>query len=182
MTRPTLSLIAILLFIPTLVFAKDPIRTIEGIVTKVSDGDTINVTDPQGTKVKVRLYGIDAPETPKGNKKTGRISKPGQPYGDEAWQALEAKIYRKRVRLDVMDIDRYKRLVSLVWLDKRNINSEMVAEGYAWAYKQYLDTPYRSEFIGLEDKARAKRLGLWQQSNPQPPWEFRKSLKKGKHL
>jgi len=111
MTRPTLSLIAILLFIPTLVFAKDPIRTIEGIVTKVSDGDTINVTDPQGTKVKVRLYGIDAPETPKGNKKTGRISKPGQPYGDEAWQALEAKIYRKRVRLDVMDIDRYKRLV-----------------------------------------------------------------------
>jgi len=74
--------------------AKEPVRTIEGIVTKVSDGDTINVQDSLGTKVKIRLYGIDAPETEKSNNKTGRISKPGQPYGDEAWKALDAKVYR----------------------------------------------------------------------------------------
>jgi endonuclease YncB( thermonuclease family) len=71
--------------------------------------------------------------------------------------------------------------VYLVWLDSRNINQEMVAEGWAWAYRQYLDTPYASEFIGSEEQARAKRLGLWQQNNPQPPWEFRKSLRKGNH-
>lgn len=164
-----------------LALAKEPIRTIEGLVIKVSDGDTINVQDNLETKVKVRLYGIDAPETEKSNKRTGHISKLGQPYGDEAWKALEEKVYHKRVKLDVIDIDRYKRLVSFVRLGNRNINKEMVAEGWAWAYMQYLDTPYASEFIGLEEQARYKRLGLWQQYNPQPPWEFRKSLKKEKH-
>lgn len=162
-------------------FAKEPIRTIEGTVSKVSDGDTIHVTDPMGTKVKVRLYGIDAPETEKGNKKTGRISKPGQPYGEEAYQALNSKVFRKSIKLDIMAVDQYKRSVGIVYLNGKNINQEMVAEGFAWAYRQYLDRPHASEYIELEGQARAKRLGLWQQSNPQPPWEFRKSLKKGKH-
>lgn len=161
-------------------YAKDPIRTIEGTVIKVSDGDTINVQDAMGTKVKVRLYGIDAPETEKGNKKIGRISKPGQPFGEEAYQALNSKVYRKNIKLDIMAVDQYKRSVGIVWLNGKNINQEMVAEGYAWAYRQYLDRPHASEYIELEEQARAKRLGLWEQSNPQPPWEFRRSLKKGK--
>ena len=159
-------------------YAKDPIRTIEGIVSKVSDGDTIHVTDNLGTKVKVRLYGIDAPETQKPNKKTGRISKPGQPYGEEAFQALKSKIYRQQVKLEIMDIDQYKRSVGIVWLNGKNINQEMVAEGYAWAYGQYLDRPHASEYIEAEEQARSRKLGLWKQNNPQPPWEFRRSLKK----
>lgn len=158
--------------------AKEPIRTIEGVVIKVSDGDTIQVRDPLGTKVKVRFYGIDAPETEKSNKKTGRVSKPGQPYGEEAYRALQSKLQRQHVRLDVMDIDRYGRTVSVVWLGNRNINLEMVAEGWAWAYRQYLDRPHASEYIELEEQARAKRLGLWQHNNPQPPWEFRRSNKR----
>jgi len=56
------TLLSMLLASPS--FAKAPIRTIEGIVTKVSDGDTIQVTDSLGTKVKVRYYGIDCPEHP----------------------------------------------------------------------------------------------------------------------
>lgn len=162
-------------------YAKDPIRNIEGVVIKVSDGDTINVQDAMGTKVKVRLYGIDAPETEKSNKKTRKVSKPGQPYGEEAYQALNSKVYRKSIKLDIMAVDQYKRSVGIVYLNGKNINQEMVAEGYAWAYRQYLDRPHASEYIELEEQARAKRLGLWEQSNPQPPWEFRKSLKKGKH-
>lgn len=75
MSRSLILIIVFFLF-PVLALAKDPIHTIEGIVTKVADGDTIHVTDPQGTKVKVRLYGIDAPETEKSNKKTGHVSKP----------------------------------------------------------------------------------------------------------
>lgn len=111
--------------------AKEPIRIIEAMVTKVSDGDTIQVTDNLGTKVKVRFYGMDAPETEKGNKRTGKVSKPGQPYGEEAFQALRQKVERQHVRLDVMDIDQYKRTVAIVWLGNRNINQEMVADGWA---------------------------------------------------
>ena len=50
----------------------------------------------------------------------------------------------------------------------------MVQEGHAWAYREYLKGPYASEYIGVENEARAKKLGLWHQMNPQPPWEFRK--------
>jgi endonuclease YncB( thermonuclease family) len=159
--------------------AKEPIRTIEGLVIKVSDGDTINVMDSLGTKVKVRLYGIDAPETEKSNRRTGHISKPGQPYGDEASTALQSKVYRKMVKLEIMDIDRYKRSVGIVWLNEEDINQEMVAEGYAWAYRQYLDRPHASEYLKAEESARLKKLGIWQQYNPQPPWEFRKSQRQG---
>jgi endonuclease YncB( thermonuclease family) len=162
-------------------FAKEPIRTIEGLVTKISDGDTIQVTDSLGTKVKVRFYGIDCPETEKGNKRTGKISKQGQPYGEESLRALQGKLQRQRVRLDVMDIDKYKRAVCLVWLGDRNINKEMVAEGHAWAYRKYLREPYASEYLKAEEQAKGKRLGVWQQLNPQPPWEFRK-LQKGGNL
>lgn len=108
-------LLALLLVSPCL--AKDPIRSIEGIVTKVSDGDTIHVMDPLVTKVKVRLYGIDAPETEKSNHITGHVSKAGQPYGEEASRALQGKLQRQlqrqSVRLDVMAIDRHGRLVSI---------------------------------------------------------------------
>jgi endonuclease YncB( thermonuclease family) len=169
-----------LLLLPTYSQAKDPIRTIYGTVTKVSDGDTITIQDSKKTKVKVRLYGIDAPETEKSNKKTGHVSKPGQPYGEEAYQALQSKILKKNVKLDVMAVDQYKRSVGIVTLNSKSINEEMVAEGHAWAYRQYLNTPYKSEYIRLEEQARAKKFGLWVQNNPQPPWEFRKSLKKGK--
>jgi endonuclease YncB( thermonuclease family) len=83
--------------------AKEPIRSIEGTVIKVSDGDTIQVVDSLGTKVKVRFYGIDCPETEKSNHKTGRVSKAGQPYGEDAYRALQGKLQRQHVRLDVMD-------------------------------------------------------------------------------
>jgi endonuclease YncB( thermonuclease family) len=180
MTRAFIATLLFCLISMSTVFAKEPIRSIEGTVIKVSDGDTIQVMDSLGTKVKVRFYGIDCPETEKSNRKTGRVSKPGQPYGEEAYRALQGKLQRQHVRLDVMDIDRYGRTVSIVWLGDRNINKEMVLEGWAWAYKQYLDRPHASEYIEAEEQARTKRLGLWQQNNPQPPWEFRKALKKGK--
>ena len=52
------------------------------------------------------------------------------------------------------------RTVSIVWLGNRNINLEIVADGWAWAYKQYLDRPHASEYIQAEEQARAKKLGL----------------------
>lgn len=160
-------------------WAREPIRGFEGVVSKVSDGDTVQVQDSLGTKVKVRLYGIDAPETEKRNRKTGRLSKPGQPYGEEAFQALKGKVAGQRVTVEVRDIDRYRRAVSVVRLGGRDIDQEMVREGFAWAYRQYLDRPYASDYIQAEEEARRDRRGLWRQGNPQPPWEFRKGQRRG---
>jgi len=157
--------------------AKSPIRTVEGTVVRVIDGDTIKVETPEGTMLKVRLYGIDAPETEKINRRTGLISKQGQPYGEEAYRALESKVLSKKVKVDIIDIDRYKRMVGIVYFGNRNINLDMVKEGWAWAYKEYLQRPYASEYLDAEKEARAKGLGLWQQHNPMPPWEFRKLMR-----
>jgi len=152
------------------------IRTVFGTVTKVSDGDTIQLTTPEQTKLKVRLYGIDAPETAKINKKTGRINKPGQPYGIEAWKALKDKIMGKQVRLEILDIDKYRRSVCMVWLNDRNINLEMIREGYAEAFIEYLRLPYRPEFLEVEKKARSAKIGIWSLSDYERPRLFRKRL------
>lgn len=60
------------------------IGTFDGTLPKVSDGDTIKVITEEVTKLKIRLYGYDLPETEKVNRRTGKISKPGQSYGEEA--------------------------------------------------------------------------------------------------
>jgi len=67
--------------------------------------------------------------------------------------------------------------VAVIRYAGRDINREMVAEGMAWAYRQYLQGPYVSEYIGSEDSARARHKGLWRDTNPLPPWEFRRSDK-----
>jgi len=153
------------------------IRTVEGTVTRVSDGDTVQVITREGTKLRIRLYGYDAPETAKVNRRTGQISKPGQPYGEEAMQALQTKVYRKNVRVEIIDIDRYRRMVSMIWLGNRNVNLEMVREGYAEAYREYLKEPYYAQFIDAEQVAKSGRKGIWRLGNYERPSEFRKRLR-----
>jgi endonuclease YncB( thermonuclease family) len=164
-------------FLTSFSFAREPIRTITGTITKVSDGDTIHVTTPEKTKLTVRLYGMDAPETPKINQRTGHINKPGQPYGEESWKALEAKIMGKQVKMDIIDIDRYKRMVGMIWIGNRNINLEMVKEGYAEAYLEHLKEPYRAQFIQAEKEARSARRGIWSLPGYERPNDFRKRLR-----
>ena len=171
-------LIAAIMCLPTAtLLARKPIRTVDGIVTQITDGDTVKLETDEGTRLKIRLYGIDAPETEKINHRTGTVSKQGQPYGEEAYRALKSKMLDGKVKVDIMAIDRYKRMVGIVYLNNRNINLEMVREGWAWAYREYLDRPYASEYIDAESEARTKKLSLWQQPNPQPPWEFRKLMR-----
>lgn len=150
-------------------------RTIEGMVRAVFDGDTVLLTTREESRLKVRLYGIDAPETRKPDK-------PGQPFGDISKRTLMYKIMGRRVTAEIVDIDQYKRAVAVIRYKGRDINREMVAEGMAWAYRQYLQGAYESEYINSESRARSRRAGLWRESNPQPPWEFRNGQKgRGKH-
>ncbi len=148
-------------------------REIEGFVIRIADGDTITVATTARTQERVRLYGIDAPET-------RHKDRPGQSYGRESRNALKEKVYRLPVRVEVVDVDSYGRLVGMVYLGNRNINAEMIAEGHAWAYRRFLGRPYASQFIDLERDARRKRLGLWQEANPMPPWEFKRRLGVGR--
>lgn len=150
-------------------------RTIEGIVRSVYDGDTVLLATREESRLKVRLYGIDAPESAKPDM-------PGQPYGKIARRTLMYKIMGRQVSAEIIDIDQYHRAVAVIRYAGRDINREMVAEGLAWAYRQYLQGTYASEYIGSEDRARSRRAGLWQDTNPVPPWEFRQALKGGKRL
>ena len=145
-------------------------RLVEGMVRAVYDGDTVVLTTRGESRLKVRLYGIDAPETKKPDK-------PGQPYGDISKRTLMYKIMGRRVTAEIVDIDQYKRAVAVIRYSGRDINREMVAEGMAWAYRQYLQGAYESEYIGAESLARSRRAGIWRESNPQPPWEFRNGHK-----
>ncbi|WP_028841993.1 thermonuclease family protein [Thermodesulfovibrio yellowstonii] len=162
-----LSFIAVFLFITSSVFAFQ----LTGIVTRVLDGDTFHFLPdgsvPQGVKVhkdrtiSVRMRGIDAPEK-------------RQAYGEEARLSLKELIGGKKVKLDVKDVDQYGRAVAYVFVNNINVNLEQVKRGMAWAYTEYLDRPYASEFYEAEKQARQKKLGLWEQANPTPPWEWRK--------
>jgi endonuclease YncB( thermonuclease family) len=108
--------------------APRPQRTEEGTVTHVADGDTITVITANQTKLRIRMVGIDAPETPKGTKF------PGQPYGKEAEAYLTQLVEGKRVTVEIYGVDRYKRLLATIFLDGKDINLAMIEAGLAEVY------------------------------------------------
>jgi len=169
MTRCFLSIVMILL---VLTVGRDAsAETLRGMVKTVYDGDTVVLVGRGIGRITVRLYGIDAPETRKPKSS-------GQPYGSQARRVLMYKLLGKEVTAAVQERDQYGRTVAVIELEGRDINAEMVAEGMAWAYRQYLAGPYASRYIGLEGKARRQHRGLWRENNPQPPWEFRHGQKR----
>ena len=138
--------------------------TFTGKVVGVSDGDTITVLAAGNKQFKIRLLAIDTPEG-------------SQAYGDKAKQALSKKVFGQFVQVHWEKQDQYKRVLGNIIIGKRWINLEMVAEGWAWHYKQY-DKDKR--FAEAETKAKAARRGLWADRNPVAPWDWRKEKKGGK--
>jgi endonuclease YncB( thermonuclease family) len=106
-----------------------PQRIEEGLVERVADGDTLTVITANQTKLRIRMFGIDAPETPKGAKF------PGQPYGPEAEAYLKQLVEGKRVKVEIYQVDRYKRLLSTIFLDGKDINLAMIEAGLAEVYR-----------------------------------------------
>jgi len=129
-----------------------------GQVVGVTDGDTISVLHNAG-EVRVRLSGIDCPEK-------------GQAYGRHAKLFTSQAAFGRTVTVQVVDYDRYGRVVGEVILpDGTNLSQELVRAGLAWWYRQY---SFDRELAGLEAQARAERRGLWADASPIPPWEHRK--------
>ncbi len=145
-------------------------RVLAGKVVRIADGDTLTLAVRGSGRIQVRLYGIDAPEVR--HKET-----PGQPFGRESRLALKSLTLGRDVRVEVVDVDAHDRAVGVVFEGGADINLALVRSGWAWAYRRYLSAPYASEYLDAERQARAKRLGLWKQPNPMPPWEFRRRMR-----
>lgn len=132
-------------------------QTFTGKVVGVSDGDTVTVLENK-TQYKIRLNGIDAPESK-------------QDFGSKSKQYLSDLIFGKTVTVEVQTIDQYKRYVSDIYLDGQYINAKMIEKGLAWHYKQYSKDQNLAE---LENEARTAKVGLWSSKEPTAPWDFRK--------
>lgn len=136
-----------------------------GRVVKVADGDTVTL-DIDGQRVRVRLYGIDAPES-------------GQKHGKQSTAFLK-RIVRvgDQVEIQERDRDRYGRVVAWVIKDGVNVNQEMVRGGAAWWYRKYCKERQPCAVLArMEEDARAEGRGLWDDGDPEPPWEWRKENK-----
>lgn len=128
-------------------------------VTSITDGDTLTVLFNRD-QIRIRLYGIDCPE-------------PGQPFHSRATQRTAALAHGQTVTVKPESRDPYGRLVAWIVLPGgRSLNETLVAEGLAWHFRRY--APRNRRLADLEQSARDARRGLWQDSDPIPPWEWRR--------
>lgn len=134
-------------------------RTLNGVVSHVTDGDSVWVRPPGGgSALQVRLQGIDAPEI-------------CQAFGKQARDALAAHLLRRQVRVNIRARDVYQRSVGRISFQGKDVGAWLVGNGYAWSTRyQKRAGAYARE----EEQARAARLGLWAAPNPLEPRVFRK--------
>jgi endonuclease YncB( thermonuclease family) len=136
---------------------------IQGRVVGVTDGDTIKVLVADQKLMRVRFAFCDAPE-----KK--------QAFGSRAKQAMSELVFGKEIDLRPHAIDRYGRTVAQVGVDGKDAGLEMVRQGLAWVYEQYIteaSLEVQETYRKAQEEAKADRQGLWSDPNSIPPWIFR---------
>ncbi|AJC93828.1 thermonuclease (SNc family) [Campylobacter volucris] len=155
---PKKFLIIVFLALFSYVLNYDPNSYINAKIIKVIDGDTIEVKT-NDKEIIVRLFGIDAPEK-------------DQSYGQMSQKFLNAIVLNKEVVLGVKDEDKYGRILAIVYLNDRDINQVMVANGYAWAYEHYSDL-----YVKDQQLAQNAKKGLWEEKDPIEPHKWRKQIR-----
>ncbi|MDO8657601.1 MAG: thermonuclease family protein [Candidatus Levybacteria bacterium] len=125
-------------------------------VTKVIDGDTIEVDLGNGNIKTVRYIGIDTPETVDPRKSV-------QCFGKEASAKNKELVGGGAVGLekDISETDKYGRLLRYVYMGDLLINQFLVAEGYAYSSSYPPDIKYQDKFKVAEQQAKASNKGLW---------------------
>ncbi len=146
----------------------------EYTVVRIADGDSLTVADSRGQRHKVRISGIDAPEL-------------GQRYSNKSKQQLSRLLDGKAVRLEIIKTDKYDRLVAKVWVQPpdcprcgKTLDAGMaqLTTGMAWWYEYWSHQQSAEDsarYQSAEQEARARKVGLWRDSNPINPWEWRKT-------
>lgn len=126
-------------------------------VIKVIDGDTVDV-DISGKTQRLRLIGIDTPET-------NDPRKPVECFAKEAKSKLTELLTNKQVKLEADasqdNRDKYDRLLRYIILDGKNVNKQLIEEGYAFEYTYKIPYKFQREFKAAENNARASAKGLW---------------------
>ena len=129
-------------------------------IVRIVDGDTV-VVNIKGIQEKVRLIGVDTPETvdPRGSV---------QCFGEEASAFTKSILENQTVRLEADptqdDRDRYGRLLRYVFLNDTLVNKELISLGYGHEYTYRRPYKYQREFKNAERSARESQKGLWAQS------------------
>ncbi len=139
-------------------------QTLTGKVVGITDGDTITILDGNNRQHKIRLYGIDTPES-------------GQAFGKAAEQHTSGLVARKTVDVTTYDTDRHGRIVGVVKVNGKNVNQSLISAGYAWQYGKYCKASFCDDWIHLENKAKLSKIGLWGDADPVAPWEWRKGAR-----
>lgn len=168
LTRPLFTL-AFLLCLHTLACAQQPAQTIQGRVVGIADGNTLTVLDATNTQHRIRLQGIDAPES-------------RQAFGARSRENLSALVFNHQVTVEYNSRDRYQRILGKVTVEGRDVNLEQLRAGFAWLYRQYADQLSAADRIAYdqaEQSARQARRGLWADENPTPPWDYRRAGRAG---
>lgn len=133
-------------------------------VTYVCDGDSIWVKTWYGRRVKLRLLGMDAPESE-------------QAFGSESQRMLARLIGGKRIEVRAVDRDIYGRYVSGIRCRGEDICLRMIEEGLAWPYFRFFGQLTHEEVRAYKEAflaAKRERRGLWREAHPEAPWNWRK--------
>jgi len=144
-----------------------------GKVTRIYDGDTIGIKDDRGQFVRVQLEYIDAPDM---DAKSGET----QPMHGRSQKTLSDLILQKEVIIESMGIDQFKRIRGVVFLDKLNVNLEMVRKGLAEVYHPVRLSPekynqyYVGQLLDAEQAAKEAKVGVWGDPGYVSPYKFRR--------
>ena len=132
-------------------------NSVSGRVISVADGDTITIIGDGNTQYKIRLNAIDAPEK-------------SQAFGQKSKQQLSNYVFGKDVTVTWKSKDKYGRVLGTVFVGGKDINLQMVRDGFAHHYKRFDNSP---AYAAAEADARQNRRGLWSDPNPISPEDYR---------
>ncbi len=136
-----------------------PTKALQGIVTQVTDGDTLWLKPADGKPIEVRLRDIDAPEI-------------CQPWGDDARKALSELTLNKVASLQIFARDKFGRALGTLMIEDTNVSRFMVENGHAWSTRSRWD---QGPLVKQEKMARALTRGLHSQGGAIQPWEWRRT-------
>lgn len=143
-----------------LTWSPSPAHAVTAFVLWVTDGDSLTVMDRDFHLQRIRVYGIDCPES-------------DQPFGFKARLQTVWEVWCRPVTLHPVEEDRYGRLVARVQRNDKDLSAVLVSSGLAWVYDRYCRKTVCQKWAEMERHARQNELGLWSESDPVPPWDWR---------